>query len=115
MATTILEALVKEKPNGSHVKNESLRIVYLLVKQHIVEIEEARELGYSWMQIEEACRELWKGEEKASRIVWWKTKSLVGSCYHAIRKGILPKDGLKSMQKKASSPNKKYSVVIAEE
>ncbi len=48
MAVTILERLRDVKPNGKkfHVKNESLQVIYDLIRKHMAEIEEAIERGY---------------------------------------------------------------------
>ncbi len=89
MAVTILERLQDVKPNGSKlwVKNESLQVIYDLVRKHMAEIEEARSRGYSWKQIDAACRESWQEYGKvASSIVWWKDGHLVENCYRAVKK-----------------------------
>lgn len=89
MAVTILERLQGVKPNGGKfwVKNESLQVMYDLVRKHMAEIDEARSRGYSWTQIDEACREAWQEYGKsASEIVWWKDGHLVESCYRAVKK-----------------------------
>ena len=90
MAITILERLQDVKPNGRkfHVKNESLQVIYDLVRKHMAEIEEAQSRGYSWKQIDDACRESWQEDGKAaSGIVWWKDGHLIESCYRAIKNG----------------------------
>ena len=60
MGLTILENLADKKPCGRHTKNESLSLMYELVSSHRGEIEEALERGYSWKQIDEACRVSWQ-------------------------------------------------------
>ena len=90
MALTILESLADKRPNGRRVcvKNTSLAVMYDLVRKHRAEIEEAVSRGYSWSQIDEACRISWQVEsDKASEIVWWKSGSMVQSCYYAVKNG----------------------------
>ena len=90
MAITILERLHDVKPNGRkiHVKNKSLQVIYDLVRKHMAEIEEAQARGYSWEQIDEACREAWQEDSKlASSVFWWKSSTLIADCYRAIKKG----------------------------
>lgn len=114
MATTILEALIEEAPRGLAVKNESLDIVYALVNLHMDEIEEARQHGYSWIQIENACKELWKTNPKSSKIIWPKTKILVMRCYKAIKKGRKPQYILRPREASKKSASKKYSIEVTE-
>lgn len=90
MGMTILEALQDKKPCGRRmlVNNESLKVIYDLCRKHQAEIEEAYSRGYSWRQIDEACRESWQEYSKlASSITWWKSGLLVAECYRAIKKG----------------------------
>ncbi len=99
MAVTILERLRDVKPNGKkfHVKNESLQVIYDLIRKHMAEIEEAIERGYSWKQIDDACRESWQEYGKAaSSIVWWKDGHLVESCYRAVKKNASVGKGTKA-------------------
>ena len=89
MGVTILERLHEVKPNGRALfaKNESLRVVYDLVRKHMGEIEEARSRGYSWRQIDGACRETWQADGKLANIVWWKLSLMVEDCYRAVKNG----------------------------
>ena len=90
MGKAILERLLERTPNGRklHVKNESLGVMYKLVREHSAEIEEAFARGYSWRQIDEACRECWQENgHEASGITWWKNGDLVRVCYHAVKHG----------------------------
>ena len=94
MALTILERLQDVKPNGNNAKNIRLTVLYELISRHMSEIEEARSRGYSWPQIDEACRQSWQEEgNAASGIVWWKDGHLIESCYRAVKKG---QSGLKA-------------------
>ncbi len=115
MAKTILEALIEEQPNGLTARSESLNIVHALVKLHMDEIEEAREHGYSWTQIETACKELWKLDSKGSKIIWPKDNDLIRRCYQAIKEGRkLRKLGLKSREVHKEKNAKKYSIEVTE-
>ncbi len=90
MGLTILEALQGKAPQGENfvVKNESLKVIYDLCRKHMAEIEEARNRGYSWAQIDDACRESWQEQNSvAAGIVWWKTKNFIESCYKAVKNG----------------------------
>lgn len=88
MGLTILEKLASQKPCGMQVKNKSLAVMYDLVKKHQAEIEEALSRGYSWKQINEACRESWQEEsDKAAGISWWIRSNLAESCYRAVQNG----------------------------
>jgi hypothetical protein len=49
--------------------------MYKFVREHLSEIEAAYEEGYSWEQIDEACREVWKSDSKRSPLLSWWTKS----------------------------------------
>lgn len=92
MGITILERLSKELPQGRRIRNKSLNVIYELVRRHQGEIEEALARGYSWKQIDEACRISWQEEsEKATGIVWWKSKHLVEDSYNALKKGSTQK------------------------
>lgn len=88
MAVTILERLQGLPPRGCSAKNPRLKVIYDLIRRHMAEIEEARSRGYSWGQIDEACRQSWQEDGKAaSGIVWWKDGHLIESCYRAIKNG----------------------------
>ena len=87
MATTILEALIEEEPRGIAARNESLDVVYALVNLHMDEIEEAREHGYSWRQIEEVCKKQWETNAKCTKIIWSESHSLIMRCYQALKEG----------------------------
>ena len=116
MAISIVEALSEESPRGIKVQNESLEVIYVLVKLHMEEIEEAREHGYSWTQIENVCKKLWKSNAKCSKIIWRKHNDLVRSCYQAIKKGHTPKkilgDDVRELSIKAR--RKKYNIEVTE-
>ena len=88
MAVTILERLHDVTPCGFRTKNASLQVIYDLVRKHQGEIEEAIARGYSWKQIDEACRQTWQTDGKIANIVWWKDGHLVQSCYYAMKKGV---------------------------
>ena len=89
MAITILESLADKKPCGMRVKNASLAVMFELVRKHMGEIEEAVSRGYSWKQIDDACRESWQVQsDKAASIVWWTDGHMVQSCYYSEKKGI---------------------------
>ena len=89
MGVTILENLAGQKPSGRHAKNQSLAVMYELVRSHRGEIEEAIERGYSWKQIDDACRVSWQEQsDKAAGVVWWANKCLVQACYKAIKHGV---------------------------
>lgn len=115
MAVTILEALSTEKPCGNkiYVQNATLRAIYGLIEHHMAEIDEARNRGYSWKQIDTVCRELWKNEEECKGLVWWKSKDLIASCYRAIKKGKVPTQKSYAISKKRTAV-KKYSVAVTE-
>ena len=90
MSKTILESLAGKKPCSSriYVKNASLSVIYDLVRTHMAEIEEAIARGYSWKQIDEACRESWQiANNKAAGIVWWRSGDMIQSCYKAVKHG----------------------------
>ena len=90
MAVTILERLQDVKPNGRRKvsRNKSLQVIYDLVRKHQAEIEEAIARGYSWKQIDEACRQSWQVHSKAARsIQWWTKCNLIEDCYHAVTQG----------------------------
>lgn len=114
MAKTILEALIEEQPKGFSARNESLDIAYALVNLHMDEIEEARQHGYSWMQIEDACKELWKTNPKSSKIIWSKTKMLIMRCYQAIKKGRKPHYVLAPTNMNTKNASKKYNIEVTE-
>ena len=89
MGLTILENLADKKPCGRHTKNESLSLMYELVSSHRGEIEEALERGYSWKQIDEACRVSWQEQsDKACDIYWWIGGHMVENCYRALKNGV---------------------------
>ncbi len=88
MGMTILEALQGKFPTGGRKRNVSLRSVYDLIRRHQVEIEEARNRGYSWIQIEDACREAWEVNGVLPKAIkWWRTGHMVESCYRAVKHG----------------------------
>ena len=88
MGLTILEALQDKFPNGAMKRNVTLKCVYDLIKKHQAEIEEARDRGYSWKQIDVACREAWeKNGTLPKNITWWRTATMVESCYRAVKNG----------------------------
>ena len=88
MSKTILESLSGKQPCGQRQKNASLSTVYELVRRHMAEIEEAIARGYSWKQIDTACREVWQEEsKKAAGIVWWKSGEMIEHCYRAVKTG----------------------------
>ncbi|MBQ7215784.1 MAG: hypothetical protein IJS39_07340 [Synergistaceae bacterium] len=90
MGMTILEALQNKKPceRKALVNNESLKVIYDLCRKHQAEIEEAFSRGYSWKQIDKACRKSWQEySTAASGITWWKSGLLVADCYRAMKKG----------------------------
>ena len=90
MAITILERLQEVEPRGKKMfsQNASLKVIYDLVRKHMAEIEEARDRGYSWPQVDKACRESWqKYGDVAADIVWWKTPTLIADCYRAVKRG----------------------------
>lgn len=113
MALTILEALSKEKPCGGKLRvyNESLEPMYSFVKRHMAEIEEARTRGYSWKQIDAACRNLWSREEAGTDIVWWKNQHMIASCYKAVKRQTTTKRA-----KPQSNPpmSRKYNIEVTE-
>lgn len=115
MAVTILEALSTEKPCGNrvHAQNETLRAIYGLIEHHMAEIDEARDRGYSWRQIDEVCRKLWENEESCKGLVWWRGKDLIASCYRAVKKGKVPTRPNTSIRKKLPAV-KKYSIAVTE-
>ena len=114
MATTILEALIEEEPRGIAARNESLDVVYALVNLHMDEIEEARKHGYSWIQIEEVCKELWKTNPKSSKIIWSKSNILIMRCYQAIKKGRKPHCILGRPGASKKTTSKKYNIEVTE-
>ena len=87
MSKTILESLSGKQPCGQRQKNASLNVIYGLVRKHMAEIEEAIARGYSWKQIDTACREVWQEEsKKAAGIVWWKSGDLIEHCYKTVKR-----------------------------
>ena len=85
----ILEKLLGKEPKGLKYrgKNKSLKVVYRLVQKHLAEIEEAFARGYTWEQIDEACRRSWQEESKAaSGIKWWPNGNLIKYGYHVVKK-----------------------------
>lgn len=115
MAMTLLERLASETPCGGkiHIKNETLAPIRRLIHKHMAEIEEAQARGYSWTQIEEACRELWQSDKEASKIVWWKNKALVCSCYHALKSGYPL--GKSKRRRFHPTTSKRFSVEVTEQ
>ena len=105
MGLTILEALQDKRPRGKSVliKNPTLRAVYDLIRKHMAEIEEARERGYSWTQIDKACREAWEQNGKLPQeITWWRCDTMVETCYRAVQNGTTHKGKTKSKEKPLS-------------
>lgn len=85
----ILEKLLGEKPKGlkHRSKNKSLRVIFRLVQKHMAEIEEAFSRGYTWEQIDEACRQEWQEESHAASVIkWWQSKGLIEYGYHVVKK-----------------------------
>ncbi len=115
MATTILEALIEEQPKGTTARNESLDIVCALVNLHMDEIEEARQHGYSWPQIEKVCKEMWKTNPKSSKIIWNKYETLIMKCYQALKKGRKPRYAMCPHKATKKSASKKYTLEVTEE
>ena len=102
MGLMILEVLQGKEPNGknSFTKNESLKVIYDLCRKHQGEIEEARERGYSWTQIDDACREAWQEQSNlAEGIVWWKGRHFIESCYKVVKNGTTAKSKAKKKAK----------------
>ncbi len=96
MAITILEQLQLEVPHGKRSKNGSLGVIYDLVRKHQAEIEEARDRGYSWKQIDMACYEAWKSSGKLpTDFVWWRSKLMIADCYRAMKNGTTAGKGKK--------------------
>ena len=90
MENLALENLALKRPRGNKIRaqNSSLSVVYELVRAHLSEIEEARMLGYTWKQIDSACREVWQEQsDQASGIVWWKSGLLIRFCYCTVKNG----------------------------
>ena len=103
MGLTIIERLQNVTPRGNNAKNIRLKVIYDLIRRHMAEIEEARARGYSWPQIDDACRMAWQEDSQAaSGIVWWKDGHLIESCYRAVKKG---QSGLKAKKKAPLSLN----------
>ena len=92
MALTILEVLQDQTPKGTRAKNESLRDICALITKHMGEIEEARERGFSWKQIGEACRQSWTdGGKIGANFYWWSDNLVIESCYQAIKRNCAVK------------------------
>ena len=95
MSLTILEALQGKFPNGALNRNSTLKCVYDLCRKHMAEIEEARNRGYSWTQIDVACREAWEQNGVLSKAIkWWRTGHMVESCYRAVKNGTTVNESL---------------------
>ena len=116
MGLTILEALHGKEPRSNRfaAKNESLKVMYDLVRKHMAEIEEARNRGYSWTQIDDACRESWQEQNSfAVSIVWWKSNHFIESLYRAIKNGTTvgaPNPTNKSAKRKTKPLSLKVTV-----
>ena len=85
----ILEKLLGKEPKGLKYrgKNKSLRVIYRLVQKHLAEIEEAFARGYTWEQIDEACRRSWQEESKAALgIKWWPNGKLIEHGHKVVKK-----------------------------
>ena len=65
---------------------ERLREVRYWVKDHMREIEEAREGGYSWRQIMRVSLKLWKEARIFSDVHPYKDESLLRHCYNAVKR-----------------------------
>ena len=114
MATTILEALKGKQPKGLAARNESLDIVCTLVNLHMDEIEEAREHGYSWRQIEEVCKKQWETNAKCTKIIWSESHSLIMRCFQALKEGRKLQCSFKPKKNNIKTPSKKYSIEVTE-
>ena len=116
MGLTILEVLQGEESRSKRfaAKNESLKVMYDLVLKHQVEIEEARNRGYSWTQIDNACRVSWQEQDNfAVSIAWWKSRHFIESLYRAIKNGTTvgePNPANKPAKKKAKPLSLKVTV-----
>ena len=87
MKKSVLGELDGVMPYFGRTRNVSLEVLYLLVKEHMEELEEARELGYSWRQINTACFRAWSEDDgPASGIWWWSDGLLIKHCYHHVKK-----------------------------
>ena len=64
---------------------ERLREVRYWLKDHMREIEEAREGGYSWRQIMRVSLKLWKEARIFSDVHVYKDESLLRHCYNAVK------------------------------
>ena len=85
----ILEKLLGKDPKGLkyRCRNKSLRVIYRLVQKHLAEIEEAFARGYTWEQIDEACRISWQKESKAALgIKWWPSGKLIEHGHKVVKK-----------------------------
>ena len=85
----ILEQLLEDEPRGLKYrgKNKSLKVIYRLVQKHLAEIEEAFARGYTWEQIDEACRRTWQEASKAALgIKWWPNGKLIEYGYRVVKK-----------------------------
>ena len=114
MATTILEALKGKQPKGLAARNESLDIVCTLVNLHMDEIEEAREHGYSWRQIEEVCKKQWETNAKCTKIIWSESHSLIMRCFQALKEGRKPHHILGRPEASKKTTSKKYNIEVTE-
>lgn len=57
------------------------------MREHMVEIEDARLSGYSWQQIDRACYRAWGKEDgPASGILWWSDGLMIKTIYYNERK-----------------------------
>lgn len=65
---------------------ERVREVRYWVKEHMREIEEAREGGYSWRQIMRVTLNIWKEARIFSDVHVYKDESLLRHCYNAVKK-----------------------------
>lgn len=104
MAITILELLQDQTPCGNKIKirNESLKAIYSLITRHMAEIEEARERGYSWKQIDEACREAWQDSGDSAKGIFWWSGGLIESCYRTLKRHSALKQKEKGKKKPLS-------------
>ena len=65
---------------------ERVREVRYWVKDHLQEIEELREGGYSWRQIMRVSLNIWKEARIFSDVHPYKDESLLRHCYNAVKK-----------------------------
>ena len=87
MKNCVLRELEGVIPYFGRSRNMSLEVIYLLVREHMGEIEEARASGYSWRQIDRACFRAWsENDGPASSILWWNDGLMIKQCYYHEKK-----------------------------